>query len=205
MLEKVKNIIEICVSPYGLLCISIMLLMVGRFVFKRKYLNCLDILKKHLECFRKSNGKYSRVSIVLYYVVPFLLSLSLVQIKVLDDSIVNILTIIISILTSMLFTLLTLILDMRKRIKTDDDYNANEADISAKLLKETYYSMMFEILVCIVILIMCFIELFSEEYTMWASIVIYYLTFVLLMNLFMVLKRVFNVIDNDIVVQDRQN
>lgn len=197
------NVLEKCVSPYGLLGISVILLLLGRIVFKRKYLNCFDIIKKHLECFKKSNGRYSKVSLLLYYGVPFLLALSLVQIKKLDNDIVNILTIIISILTSMLFTLLTLILDMRKRIKTDTEYNANEADISTKLLKETYYSMMFEILISIIILIMCFVELFSKTYKVWSSVVIYYLTFVLLMNLFIVLKRVFNVIDNDMVVQDR--
>ena len=34
------------------------------------------------------------------------------------------------------------------------------------------------------------------------SVVIYYLTFVLLLNLFMVLKRIFNVIDCDMRVED---
>ena len=83
----------------------------------------------------------------------------------------------------MLFTMLTLILDMRKRVLSDENYDASKASISAKLLKETYYSIMFEILISVVILIMCFVEIFSKEYSFFSSIIIYYLTFTLPLNL----------------------
>lgn len=100
----------------------------------------------------------------------------------------------------MFFTLLTLILDMHKRIKTDKNYNASNASISLKLLKETYYAIMFEILMSTVILIMCFVYLFTEKYSCIGSIALYYFTFVLLMNLFMILKRVYKVIQEDLNV-----
>ena len=106
--------------------------------------------------------------------VPYFIAISLVQIRVIDDDVINIVTIIISILTSMLFTMLTLILDMRKRVLSDENYDASKASISAKLLKETYYSIMFEILISVVILIMCFVEIFSKEYSFFSSIIIYY-------------------------------
>ncbi len=198
----VKNIIEFIPTPYGLLLLSVLLLIIGRIFFGKTYLNCIQIIKKHLECFKDLEGKYSIVSISLYFMIPFFIAASLVQIRVIDDDVINIVTVIISILTSMLFTMLTLILDMRKRILQDDKYDANKAGISAKLLKETYYSIMFEILISVGILIMCFIEIFSKDYSFISSIIIYYLTFTLLMNLFMVLKRIFNVIDYDIKIQD---
>ena len=193
-----KVIFENIVSPYGLLLISIIILMVGRVVFKKKYLNCCDIIKRHLECFKTSTGKYSKVSIFLYFGVPFVMSISLVRIKNIDDDVIDIITVIVTILTSMLFTMLTLVLDMRKRIISDSGYNANKAAISAKLLKETYYTIMYEIFNSIIILIMCFVEIFSKKYFWISSLIIYYLVFTLLMNLFIVLKRIFNVIDNDI-------
>lgn len=199
----VVKAIKFLLTPYGLLLIAVFMLLAGRFVFRKKYLNCFIIIKKHLQCFKNVSGKYSIVSILLYFFVPGLIGLALVQIRKLDDDIINILTIIISILTSMLFTMLTLILDMRKRVISDLTYNANEAGVSAKVLKETYYSIMFEILISIMILILCFIELFSKSYSLYGSLIIYYLTFVLLLNLFMVLKRIFNVINNDIKVQDK--
>ena len=200
MMEQYINKIT---SPYALLVVSIVILLIGRVVFKKTYLNIFDIIIKHLECYKKTDERYSIISLMLYYVVPALIAWSLIQIKQLDSNVVNILTVIISILTSMLFTMLTLIIDMRKRIVKDERYNANEASVSAKVLRETYYSIMFEILICILILMMCFIELFSSSYTLYASFVIYYLVFVLLMNLLMVLKRIFKVIDYDMKVTDR--
>lgn len=193
-----KVILDNTMSPYGLLLIAIIILVVGRVVFKKSYLNCYEIVKRHLECFKTSGGRYSVVSLFLYFGVPAVISAALVRIRNIDDDVINIVTVIISILTSMLFTMLTLVLDMRKRIINDEDYDANKAAISAKLLKETYYSIMYEIFNSIIILIMCFVELFSKSYFWISSLVIYYLIFTLLMNLFMVLKRIFKVIDADI-------
>lgn len=198
-----KKIIDFIPTPYGLLIVSSVLLLVGRLFLKKTYLDCTIIIRKHFECLKNIEGKYSIVSIVLYFGIPYFIAASLVQIRSIDSEVINIVTLIISILTSMLFTMLTLILDMRKRILFDDKYNANDAGLSAKLLKETYYSIMFEILVSIVILIICFIGIFSKEYSFLSSLIIYYLTFVLLTNLFMILKRIFKVVDNDIRVQDK--
>lgn len=201
MLQK---IIEWIPTPYGLFTLTIALLVIGRVIFRKTYLNCTIIIKKHMDCFKDPRGKLSCVSLILYFLVPYFVAISLVQIRIIDNDVINIVTIIISILTSMLFTMLTLILDMRKRIMKDESYDANKASISVKLLKETYYSIMFEILVSVMILIMCFVEIFSKKFSFFSSVIIYYLTFTLLMNLFMVLKRIFYVIDNDIKIQDNK-
>ena len=193
----VKVIFKNITCPYGLLLIAILVSVIGRVVFKKKYLDCYEIIKRHLERFKTSDNRYSKVSLFLYFGVPAVVSIALVRIRNIDDDVINIITVIISILTSMLFTMLTLVLDMRKRIISDKDYNANKAAISAKLLKETYYSIMYEILNSIIILIICFVELFSKKYFWISSLIIYYLVFTLLMNLFMLLKRIFKVIDND--------
>ena len=154
-------IIKKIFSPYILLVISFVILVIGRYVFKQKYLNCFEIIQKHLECFEKTNSKISKFSILMYFIVPLFMAVALLQIRNIDDEVINILTVITSILTSMFFTLLTLILDMRSKVKNNSAYNAGDAAISLQLLKETYYAIMFEILVSIIILIMCFIELFA--------------------------------------------
>ena len=148
-----QEIMEWIPTTYGLFTLTIVLLVIGRVIFRKTYLNCTIIIKKHIDCFRDSRGKLSYASLALYFLVPYLVSISLVQIRIIDNDVINIVTIIISILTSMLFTMLTLILDMRKRIMKDESYDANKASISVKLLKETYYSIMFEILVSVMILI----------------------------------------------------
>lgn len=194
----IKEIIKLLLSPSGILIFAFVLLLIGRYIFNLKYINCFDIIKKHIQCFRKKNGNISKMAILLYFGTPLLLAVAVEQIRVIDDSAINIITVIVSILTSMFFTLLTLILDMREKVKNSTKYDASKAAISSKILKETYYSIMFEILVSIVILILCFIELFSKTFSILESFVIYYLTFVMLVNLFMILKRIFRVIDEDL-------
>lgn len=196
--ENILKLLKILLSPSSILVVALVLLLAGRYVFGLKYINCFDLIKMHILCFKKVNGKISKMAIILYFGVPLLIAVAVTQIRVIDDSAINIITIIISILTSMFFTLLTLILDMRERVKTNTMYDASEAAISSKILKETYYSIMFEILISITILILCFIELFSKTFNKIESFVIYYLTFVMLINLFMILKRIFKVIERDL-------
>lgn len=197
-MKIVISIIKKIFSPYILLVVSFVILVIGRYIFKQKYLNCFEIIQKHLKCFKKSNGKISKFSILMYFIVPFFMAIALLQIRNIDDEVINILTVITSILTSMFFTLLTLILDMRSKVKNNPAYNAGDASISLQLLKETYYAIMFEILVSIIILIMCFIELFAKQfYKLW-GLALYYFSFVMLTNLFMILKRIYKVINKDL-------
>lgn len=199
-----KKITEFMTTPDGLLLLTTVSLIIGHVILKKRYLNCIPIIKKHLECFKNVKGKYSKSSIFLYFVLPYFIAAAIVQVRVIDDDVINIVTIIVSILTSMLFTMLTLILDMRKKVLEDTKYDANKAATSSKLLREVYYSIMFEILISVLILIMCFVQIFSKQYSFFTSIVIYYFTFTLLVNLFIVLKRIFIIIDTDIKVQDKK-
>lgn len=198
ILKVLTKITKFCITPRGLLLFVGMILLIGKFFFHKDYLNCTNIIKMHMNCFKNQEEKLSKVSLFLYFGVPMLIALSLIQIRILDDTVVNLLTVIVSILTSLFFTLLTLILDMGKKVRKDKKYNANDADTSSKLLKETYFTIMFEILVSVMILILCFVELFAKMYSIFSSLIIYYLTFVLLVNLFIILKRVYTVIKVDI-------
>lgn len=108
----------------------------------------------------------------MYFGVPLLLAVAVSKIKTIDDGAINIITIIVSILTSMFFTLLTLTIDMREKVKNNKTYTASEAAISTQLLKETYYSVMFEILVSVVILIMCFVNIFAGNFSKLGSLII---------------------------------
>lgn len=197
-----EKIMEIVTSSKSIIVITICLCLLLIIVLKNPYINCLRIIKMHAQCFRCSNGRYSKNSIFIYFIMPLVMATIFAYVRIIDDDVINILTVIISILTSMFFTVITLILDMRKRVISDCSYNANDASVVAKILKETYYTIMFEILVSILILIMCFITLFGKMYCVLNSITIYYLTFLLLFNLFIVLKRIFNVVDKDMNVND---
>ena len=83
--------------------------------------------------------------------VPALLTLALIQIRTVENDVLDIITVIISILTAMLFTMLTMILDMKTKIDSDTSLHSRDAMLSAKLLKEVYYSIMFEIFISILV------------------------------------------------------
>lgn len=195
-----SQVIRYIVDPSFILVGALLISLAGRYIFKLTYINCFDIIKQHILCFKKNDGKISKVTVAIYFGVPILLAIAVSKIKIIDDDAINIITIIVSILTSMFFTLLTLTIDLREKVKGNSQYTASEASISAQLLKETYYSVMFEILISVLILIMCFVNIFTNNFTIAGSFIIYLLVFTLLTNLFMILKRIFKVIDRNMNV-----
>lgn len=162
------------------------------------YLSVYDIIKNHIDCFRSTTThKIMIVPIIDYCIMPFVLGASAVIIKELDESIINIVTIIVSILTAMFFTLLSVIIEMKAKIKENPDYYRTEAEISKKSLIETYYTVMFEILISIFLLVLCLLFTFTQKFGIIQSFLVYSLTFLLIINLLMIIKRIFRVIDTD--------
>lgn len=170
----------------------------SKFGFGLNYLSIGDIVKNHINCFRNSNtNKIMIIPVVNYCVVPFLLGFSAAIIKNIDSSIVNIITIIVSILTSMLFTLLTMVIDMKSKINDNPDYFRTEAELSKRSLIETYYTVMFEILISVILLVLCLFNVFTNKFGFVQSFLIYGITFLLIINLMMIIKRIFRVISTD--------
>lgn len=185
-------------EPQYIMWISIFLIVIiSKFGIGLDYISVMDIIKNHLNCFRNKKGKILLIPVINYVVLPFFMGAATTSIKEIDDESINIITIIISILTAMLFTLLTMIIDMKAKIKENPNYYSTEANVSHKSLIETYYTVMFEILISIFLLILCFFNCFSKKYGGIQSFLIYSLTYMLVINLLMIIKRIFKVIDKD--------
>lgn len=191
--------IEFLCQPEVIIWILIIIIYAfSKFGFGLGYLSVTDIIRHHVDCFRNTNSKKLMiVPVVDYIIVPFMLGASAAILKIIDSSIVNIITIIVSILTSMLFTLLAMIIDMKSKIKSDPNYYRVEAELSKQSLIETYYTVMFEILVAVILLILCLFNVFTSKFGFMQSLLIYSLTFLLIINLLMIIKRIFRVIDTD--------
>lgn len=198
ILEDLDKIVKFMVNPLFLIIVALIVWFVGRVFFKIKYAECFEIFARHLDSIRKKNGKLSKRAFLFYYIVPIFFAISITGIRKLDDDVLNILTVIISILTSLFFTLLTLILETKAKNSEDKSYSSGDAKLLQNILKETYYSIMFEILVSVVLLIFCFLELFAGEYSWASSCLIYYMTFIILINMFIILKKIFKAIEKQI-------
>lgn len=195
---QMQDILKTILEPQNIMWIAILLvLIISKFGFGLNYISVMDVVKNHLNCFRSTKGKLLLIPTIDYIVLPFFMGIATTKIKEIDDSTINIITIIVSILTAMLFTLLTMVIDMKGKIKKDPEYYSTEADISKRALLETYYTVMFEILISVVLLILCFFNCFTKEFGSAQSFLIYSLTYMLIINLLMIIKRIFRVIDID--------
>ena len=199
-MDEIKSYIEVGVErvlqPQVLLVVAVAILCIDRYFFDNQHLSCLGILESHIKKIKsESHGFFS---IFIYFIVPLIVSFALGMIKDIDNDAINTITVIVSILTAMLFTLLTLVIDMRTKVKGDSKLNASDANVMKKALKETYYAIMFEITTSIFLLIACFIYLFAGTFSFMMSVFIYYMTLVLLFNLFTILRRIFKIIEQSI-------
>lgn len=193
-----EKIINKLYEPEIVMWITIFLIFfISKFKVGLNYISVTDIIKNHVKCFRSKSGKILIVPIINYVVLPFFMGAATMRIKLLDDNAINIITVIISILTAMLFTLLTMVIDMKGKIRNNTEYYSKEAQVSEKSLLETYYTIMYEILVSIILLVLCFVANFTNRFDSLKSFLIYSLTYMLIINLMMVVKRVFRVIDTD--------
>lgn len=176
-----------------------MIIIMSRFIFKIDYMNCSRIINNHISIFiNERNHKLLLVPFSTYMILPLIIAFGVNGIKIIDEDMINIITVILSILTSMLFTLLVMVIDMKNKVELRKLNNGSQMNIMKKLIKETYYSVMFEILISISLLILSFIYLFTQTINNIVSIIIYYLVFLLIFNLLIVLKRIFNIIDIDL-------
>ena len=192
----INKIVEVIQMPAVMLGLVVMSFVVLSKICGIHYMDCSAMVKRHFDCFRKRNGKMSVGAIVIYNILPIVVSLIFLKKSLITVDMINVITVIVSILVSMLFTVLAMILDMREKVKSSKDYDGNDAAISSKLLREIYYSLMFEILLSIITLIMCFMVMFDKAYSKLDSGVLYYLIFEMIINLFILLKRIFNIVDN---------
>ena len=157
-----KELLNHLLEPQNIMWIVIaLILIISKFGFKLNYISVVDIIENHLNCFKNSKGKILIVPIVNYMILPFLMGMATTLLEIINNDAINIITVIVSILTAMLFTLLTMVIDMKAKIKQNPEYFSKEAEVSEKALLETYYTIMFEILISIILLLFCFFNCFS--------------------------------------------
>lgn len=184
---------------YILLVIALIIIALGKFGAKLDYLSTRDVVVNYFKCFKKRDGsRWLALPILNYTLVPILLGISAALFKSMNTEIINIITIIISILTAMLFTMLTMIIDMKAKLNSNNKYYGSEYKISKIAIIETYYVVMYEILLSVILLVFCLFCVYVSKYNLFFSCGIYSLSFLILFNLFMIIKRIFRIINADI-------
>ncbi|WMJ83132.1 hypothetical protein ACS3UN_00035 [Oscillospiraceae bacterium LTW-04] len=181
----IDKIIKFILSPCFLLTLSGIILL---FNFARKNNNFFDVRKifsDQLEIFKDAKGQ-----IFVFYGVPILLAFGVANYRLIDKDIVGNIVIVLSIIISMLFAMLSVLTGFNK-----DDKHYKQ------VLKETFNTVIFESVLCIAALMASFSVLFIGNIeTAWVkyciSFTIYYLIFAILLNIFIVIKRIKSLFDN---------
>lgn len=185
-----KEIITNISFSHWMLAMIVISLLAG-FVFRVKYFNFFEIIKNYFEIFKDQNGKISILAIYMANILPLWIALFLKDFFLEEKVDYETELLIVTILTALFFSVFGIIFSLKDKLK-DKNYlkgkSASEKVILNKLVDSVLYINMFEIVISIFILILCFIGSLIEQKEI-LNIIIYYLLFVLLINMFILLKR----------------
>ena len=151
------------------------------------FLDIRSIFSQHLKIFLGSPLQFVSV-----FMVPGLFAVGIVLVRCVTRGILNNLNIVLSILIAMFFSILGIICSL----------NGTEKKGSyEQLLKETFTATTFEIIICLLLLLVSFATLFIGNFDDgWLlkiiSGIIYYLTIVVILNILAVIKRIKVLFDN---------
>lgn len=190
MFEKLLQVVPwsdiLLYISLGLICCALL----------QKNSNFLDIRKVFADHFAIFDN--SPLQRIVIFIVPFLLSISAISTQLLTKDIVNNLNIVLSILISMFFAILSILSSFTYKStdpKTVTDVSLRKkAEKYNKLLKQTFNAVIFESVLSIVVLILSFAQLFSNDFSeTWKlkviSLIVYYLALVIVFNILVVIKR----------------
>lgn len=185
-----KEIITNISFSHWMLAMIVISLLAG-FVFRVKYFDFFEIIKNYFEIFKDQNGKISILAIYIANILPLWIALFLKDFFPEGKVDYETELLIVTILTALFFSVFGIIFSLKDKLK-DKNYlegkSASEKVILDKLVDSVLYINMFEIVISIFILILCFISSLIEQKEI-LNIINYYLLFVLLINMFILLKR----------------
>lgn len=185
------------ISPGMISMIATIVFLIILRCLKIKYLDFINIVTRFFMDFKSRKAKI--VAFFLYIIIlPIIISFGITRVDKLNNDSLNVITLIVSILMGMLFSLISIIIDVNDRIDGDSDLDSTKYANMKKSNFKMFHAIMFEILVSILLLIVCFASVLSgvENISKIDSYIIYYFLFTLIVNLFMILKASSELVEN---------
>ena len=179
-----------CECILDIICLIGTIILLYSFTFKVS--NFFDIKKIFIDHFKIFNGNYLQLFSV--YITPIFIALNIaLKQQVTKDTLEGI-NLIITVLTSMFFAIISILCSVDFKQKKEK---------YKKLVEETFNSTLFEIICCLLLLFASFILIFINKYDntyllKFASTFIYYLLMIVILNIFIILKRIKTVFDKNL-------
>ena len=185
ILEKAYKIIS---SPATLFCAAIIIMVIYTLRTETNFLNIKKVFSDYHKIF-----KNARKHLLIFWGVPVLPALALIQIAPLDANISETLLVFLSILIAAFFSMLSILVTQQGHANTSNQFKS--------VLKESASIALVEIILCILALIITLSSLIiGTNFHHWIKIVLsffdYYVIFVMLLNILILIKRTKALIDN---------
>lgn len=183
-----------------LVCVSVILIIVALLQKNSNFMDVRTIISMYFKVFSACP-----LQCVVIFGVPLLITIAALNEQVLSTNIVDTLNIVLSILISMFFAMLSILSALNPRSIREEQKNdslaISKADEYNLLLKETFNAVMFECILCILVLATSVTLLFINDFSgSWqltlVSGVVYYLSLVIVFNIFVIIKRIKVLFDN---------
>lgn len=175
------------------IAVLISIIIIGAFMLfdSKGYFDIRKIFRKYVDIFNKNKCK-----VVFIYIVLLTLSIGIGIIGIVNEDLIETITLIISILCGAFLAFIPIVMGLQAKGVT-----SLKRDLYTKACSETNSVLMFELLISIIELFFCFVYMFiypkiridirvySIALSFFSSI-IYYLVFVILLNVLFILKRI---------------
>lgn len=179
--------------PLVLYVVSASLIIFALIQKNSNFMDVRAIIRKHLSVFRGSP-----LQRFVLFIVPFFLAVASVVIKPVNESIINNLNVVLAILVSMFFAMLSILSSFPTKLNSELEERPGEKrtdELYVKILGESFNSVLFECILCILTLVCSFSVLFFGYYEQGIiltviSVILYYLFFVMVLNSFVIIKRI---------------
>ncbi len=193
---EIKNIIVICIL--GIIAVWYVVCMFFR---KNHYMYCGPIIKKQIDLFKSSYNEVKMIEIINFFVLPFIIAsiLFFYEIRI-DADMAQTVLVIMSILLSSFFTLMSLVLTVKVPIDANMKLTAKQHNALNELFEATTDALNFEILISIIIILLDFFMIFMEKIhsidviQLICSFLDFYFILIMVLNLFVVLRNFFALI-----------
>lgn len=151
-----------------------------------------NIIEEHLNTFRKSDGCFLVVDLMIFLVVPIVLTIILFTfvLKEMPENFINSLLTSFSILTPLLFGLLPMSFNLiDNKFVSSNGYN---------LVNEFKANVLFTILLSLTLILVLLVWFLTVNWKLYCDIIICWLFIVIMFHLFLILNR-FNILINEYI------
>lgn len=154
------------------------------------FLDIREVFRNHHAILLKNPLQFTAIM-----VCPAIIATNVAINQPLTENIVNNLNVVLSILISMFFAVLSILVSFNyKKADSDQPLTPQQKNYNY-LLKQTYNTVIYESTLCVILMVISFITLFIDDFSSSApltiaSIIVYYLSLIIVLNILMVIKRI---------------